>query len=196
MGVKDDNGKSCYTCIPVKTKTCEDYGYITITQSNYNDYMKKCKTLKSVKPEANLQCYQCDNTVTPPSGGNGTCVTTATTGDVANGSTIYYYGSDLEYSASKNGTCIGSMTITAECKVYHKISDYNASSAVLVINGYKSPCKTGGGTTCSYTEYRFVNDIIVCSGCSPTVTCSHKWGGGSFRLTGVPLEPNAGTLGY
>lgn len=74
MGVKDDNGKSCYTCIPVKTKTCEDYGYITITQSNYNDYMKKCKTLTSVKPEANLQCYKCGT----KTGSSDTCTGTLT----------------------------------------------------------------------------------------------------------------------
>ena len=74
-GTTDDYNHECGTCKePDKTKTCEDYGYITITQSNYNDYMKKCKTLTSVKPEANLQCYKCEL----KNGSSDTCTGTLT----------------------------------------------------------------------------------------------------------------------
>ena len=174
----------CYACT-----SCEDHNYITITKDNYNELMKKCIRLENVKVYTKLPCVKCVNDVEP----NDKCVTTATTGEIANGSTVYFYGSEQEYSASKAGTCIGSMTITAECKDINRvITDGNMYEngksyvdTVLSINGHYKLCDHHGGSLCSSFEYRFVNDVIVCEGCSPTVKCKHKWGGGEFTITNV-----------
>ena len=80
-GVADDWNKSCYMCtpIPVKTKTCEDYGYHTITKSNYNEWMQKCGRLISVKPKGSLECWMCEPKPTPkPDGSGDTCTGTLT----------------------------------------------------------------------------------------------------------------------
>ena len=73
--VSDDWGNLCYICSP---KTCSDYALITITESNYNEWMKKCGELISVKPISSLQCWRCKPAGSGSSGSSDTCTGTLT----------------------------------------------------------------------------------------------------------------------
>ena len=73
--VSDDWGNLCYICSP---KTCSDYALITITKSNYNEWMNKCGRLISVKPISSLQCWRCEPKKPAGSGSSDTCTGTLT----------------------------------------------------------------------------------------------------------------------
>ena len=123
--------------------------------------------------EAGNSCYTCE------------CNKTLTSGKIANGSTVYYYGYDMP-TLTKG--CPSEMTLNVACKYFKdgkqlSSEDYSAERiTVLYINGAHNSEIPSQPDLVRHNVTEYSDSVMTCSGCA-NVTCTFKYGGNKVSVS-------------
>ena len=113
------------------------------------------------------------------------CNKTLTSGEIANGSTVYYYGDNTPYLAK---SCTAKMTLNVACKYFTDGSQNHSSESVYVlyINGVHNGQNrySNGPDLIRGDIIEYSDGVMTCSGCANT-TCTFKYGGNKVSVSTV-----------
>lgn len=111
------------------------------------------------------------------------CNKTLTSGEIANGSTVYYYGDNTPYLAKG---CTSKMTLNVACKYFTDGSQNQSTERVYVlyINGAHNSENPSRPDLIRGNVNEYSNSVMTCSGCG-NVTCTFKYGGNKVSVSSV-----------
>lgn len=113
------------------------------------------------------------------------CNKTLTSGKIANGSTVYYYGYDMP-TLTKG--CPSEMTLNVACKYFTDAKqifseDYSTERVtVLYINGAHNSEIPSQPDLVRNNTVEYSNSVMTCSGCG-NVTCKFNYGGNEVSVS-------------